>query len=404
LTDNQEARIVELEGDVSKSGLARHFAYTLGRTDFSLRDGQPTVPCTVSKATTRCCYTTVVQSGAVRQRPEETCNDDGSCPTRPTTGKDEGSTGLPIEVSELYIIGIGTLDANGRPAACVAGEPPICVDVRTYNGFVSANATCTDLFGDEAAFNGAKLNWTLPYSWDGADYADERFWQCIEARCVHYENFVVPSYAPAGFADQAALDKHVLDQQNLVRANAYAGGADGVDVADGYRTRLSVAEYLFPSWALDVAELQASKGIARWTMTSFFQRSESSEYFYASEPIDLSRANTLNDVVSARSSAERPLALRSFGVRSRDNGAPQAIVPLMLQNSFTNAMLRAKLGESAGVRIGLRPMPTETTLDSDGPLVGYTLILDVFILLIVPLATSVRSTSMRACVRASTCA
>lgn len=381
LRDNQEARIVEIESEVSKSGLARHFPYTLGSTGFSLRDGQPTVPCTVSKATTRCCYTIVAQDGAV---PEEVCNDDGSCPRLPTTDSS-------AEVSKLYIIGIGTLDADGRPASCVGGEPPICIDVRTYNEDISANATCASLFGDRDAFSGAVRNWTQPYDWDSDAFEDEHLWQCIEARCVQYESFVVPSYAPAGFADQAALDQHVLDQQNLVRASAYVDGADGVDVADGSRTRLSIAEYLFPSWALDVAELQASKGIASWTMTSFFARD--SDYFYASEPVDPSSANTY------RWRTERPLALRSSS-----SSALQSI-PLMLQNAFSNAMLRTKLGEDAGIRIGLRPMPTESALGSD----GYNdYVLDFLIQIAVPFATSVSacaaSKGARAGAREANCA
>lgn len=125
-----------------------------------------------------------------------------------------------------------------------------------------------------------------------------------------------------------------------------------------------------------MAELEASKGVVSWTLSSFFG-DDGDKYYYATEPVDLSKADTLNEVVSAHYSAERPLGRRS-----------QQFVPLMLQNAFSNALLRSKLGEEAEIRVGLRPMPSETSLGSDQLLASYKLLLDIFILLVMPLATS----------------
>lgn len=398
LSDNQEEAIVDLEGDVTKSGLAVHFPYALGRTKYSRAEGQQTVPCFVTNATTKCCFLIDVQYGAVRRQPIEQCSDDGSCPFRFVTDDDAKRkyiqdnsiyianrlaepSELTVQVSDYYILGVGTLDDNGRPAQCVNGEPPICIDIRAQSSAVLSNATCESLFGDSTAFEDARSNWTLPYNYDSGAYNDARAWQCVNARCVNYEQFVVPSYAPAGFADQAALDKHILDQQNLVRAGAYVGGADGVEV-DDYKTRLSLAEYLFPSWSIDITELEASKGVVSWTMSSFFK---ADKFFYAHEPFDQTKVSTLDEVVSAHFSSDKPYGLRSWGGFS---GAPQTWVPLMLQNAFSNAMLRDKLGEEAHIRVGLRPMPSETLGAGDMLLITYKLLLDIFILLVVPLATS----------------
>jgi len=368
MTDAQVSAADTIAAGISvPTGVLSHFPRALGRTSFQTASNQPSADCTVARAAVKCCYkVNLTKFGPYDLNKEvDVCSGlGGDCPTSGLSTNDflrnvlgwtaaEVSADANVNVSSWSsskLLGVGSVsDFAGRPTECSTDTDgtsvtPLCAAIRTAAG---TNLTCATIREARDQYLGF-VNASSP-AWSQDNWDADASWECVDASCVQYEQFVVPAYTSATDGDwksQADLNEQVLKDQLRILGNYYAD-ANAVDSYPGVTTNLNVGEWLFPSWSVDIFTLNVPNATAEITITSFF-RSVATGFFYVTEP--LGQTTGLTESAVRANALARPHALEGQLELSRQ-------VPAMLQNAFVNGILKERLDDSHSIRVGARPMP-----------------------------------------------